>query len=100
MDINVNLDANTINAEVASAVAKSAIGTELSKQITAVVKRLGSSFESPVKKVVDVTVAEIIRKVVKDTYTAQIEALVIEKLTTKFLKDVVDSMWAAWESKL
>ena len=100
MDINVTLDAAAINAEVASSVAKSAIGDELAKQISAVVKRLGSSFESPVKKVVDVTVAEIIRKVVKDTYTAQIEALVIEKLTTKFLKDVVDSMWAAWESKL
>lgn len=100
MDISVNLDAATINAEVASAVAKSAIGDELAKQITAVVKRLGSSFESPVKKVVDATVAEIIRNVVKKDFADQIEAIVIEKMTTKFLKDVVDSMWAAWEAKV
>jgi fructose-1,6-bisphosphatase/inositol monophosphatase family enzyme len=96
MDLKVNIDAASINAELQSAIAKSAIGEELNKIIKEKVNSWSRSYESGIVNTVDREIQKAIIEVIQTRYLDQIKAIVAEKVTEKFTVDLLEKMWEAW----
>ena len=96
MDLKVNIDAASINAELQSAIAKSAIGEALNKIIKDKVDSWSRSYENPITHIVDNEIQKAVSELIRTKYIDQIKAIVAEKVTEKFTVDLLGQLWEAW----
>jgi hypothetical protein len=92
-EINVTIDAATINREITEAIAKSAIGDQLKKQIEEEVKRLSNSWDNPLKGVVEKHVRDICVDLMTTKYKEHIRKLVETQLTDEMIEKIVTKLW-------
>lgn len=99
MEINVEISAEQINAQICDAIAKSAIGEELQNMIDKTVKEMSTSYNNPFKQIVHNYISQAIRKLIETEYMDTIEKLVKEKVSKQFTEDMISKMWEAFASK-
>jgi len=93
MDIKVNLDAEDINKEIREAIVKSAIGLELKKAMDKKVKEFSQDWNNPLEGVINDEIVTIVRALVQKEYLPEIKKFIAEKMTDKFVKDLLDKLW-------
>jgi len=99
MEIKVDLNPEQINKTIADAIAKSAIGEELNRIIKEQVKKLSSSYDNPIEKVVHQEIVDQLRAVVTNEYSDVIKKMVQEKVTEEFTKEFFAKLWDSFISR-
>lgn len=100
MDIKVDIKPEDVNKAVADAILKSAIGKQLEECINKSLTDMSSSWNNPLKPIIEREICALMRDVIREKYADRIKKLVEEKLTDKLLSDVADASWNAFENKL
>ena len=93
MELNVQIDAKTINDTIAHAIATSAIGEQLQASITKVVGELSRSYDNPIEKVVRSEVHKCIQDIITSEFGEQIKTAVHDKITDSFVTEIASKMW-------
>jgi uncharacterized membrane protein YheB (UPF0754 family) len=99
MDLKIDLNAEKINKEISEAIAKSAIGEELNKEIQKLSNKIFSGYESPFTNVVYSFIEQICRDVISKNYESKIKEYISEKLTEDFIKELFDKMWSSFKGR-
>lgn len=92
-EIKVDISAEDINKEIRDAIVNSAIGTELKRAMEKKIKEFSQSWNNPLERVVSNEIATIVRASVEKEYLPQIKKFITEKMTDKFVKDLLDKLW-------
>jgi len=100
INVGIHIDAETINQQITAAVAASAIGTELKKQIEEAIKSLTRYRDSPIRKVVEEQIQVMIRDIITNEYNERLRAAICEKLTDEVIDKVIDAAWYMVTRKL
>ena len=93
MNLNVEVNPEEINKQITEAVAKSAIGVELSKTIEKKVKEMSASYNNPFDAIVKKEIEAIMTCIIRDEYKKQIQEQVRAKLSEKFVDEIISKMW-------
>ncbi len=102
MEIEVKIDAASIEKQVTEAIIATSFGTQLKAAIDDGLKRLGNSYsyDNQLKKWVEEKMREIVFDHVKKQYTAQIEDSVRAWLTSEKLETITNQVISTVVSQL
>lgn len=89
-DIKIELKGEDINAAIAEAITKSVLGDTIVRMVNEYVKGISTSYDNPVKKVIEAEVRALIVKLV-DARRPEIEASVSQQLTTAAVERVISA---------
>ncbi|HDY68963.1 MAG TPA: hypothetical protein ENH85_14380 [Candidatus Scalindua sp.] len=96
MDINVNVDAEAINKQITEAVAKSAIGKQIKRVIDEEVKKLSTSWQNPLSRVVGIEIEKMLRQLIQEEYMGKIKEWVSKQMSDEFVKNILGKMWKVY----
>lgn len=99
MELNVDINPEQINKEISEAIAKSAIGETLAKQIKKSVDDLSISYNNPFESIIKDEINNQIRELVQTKYKDQIREAIAEKLKDDFVDTVIDKLWDFFSKK-
>lgn len=89
----IEMSPDAVNKLVADAILDSALGTHLRSLVEKQLVDLRGSYNNPIEAALRTEVFRVVERLVKDEYTAKIEAVVREKLTDELMSTVALSAW-------
>ena len=96
MDFNVNIDAEAINKQITEAVAKSAIGKQIKRVVDEEVKKLSTSWQNPLSRVVGIEIEKMLRQLIQEEYMGKIKEWVSKQMSDEFVKNILGKMWKVY----
>jgi len=93
MQVDVNLDADTVNKMVTDAILGSVIGDRLREVVTKQVETIGTGYNDPVKLAVEREVQLLVNNIVNEQFKPMIEAKVRELVTDQLMSDIALASW-------
>ena len=95
MNIDVKIDSDAINRAVTDAIINSALGAEIEKAIKDVITAAGRPWDSPIKKVVERFVNEIVYDILSKEHQEVLRTKVRELITDELLTELVHQAWGS-----
>lgn len=93
MELNVNIDSEQINKMVSEAILNSLIGEALKEQIKKSISELSTSYNNPIKSVIDRHVKETISNIIQTDYKDTLKSMVKESMTDEVVGDLIHKSW-------
>lgn len=93
MNIDVKIDADTVNKMVTDAILGSVIGDKLREQVEKQVATIGTGYNDPVKLAVEREVQLLVNSIVNTQFKPLIESKVRELLTDQMVSDIATASW-------
>lgn len=90
--MSLEIKPDDINRFVADAIVKSALGDAVRKQIDAALANLNSSWDNPLKKMIETEVAQIVARTIRETYGEQLKARIADKVAEQVADEIIDKI--------
>jgi len=100
MDIKIDMDKDTINQEIASAIIQSVLGDHIKEAIQFTLNKADSPYANSVQKVVEIEVATIIKNLLQNEYHDKLKEAVRQRITDEVVQKVIGAAWDCFFEKL
>lgn len=98
MDLNINLSPEDINREIASQIAKSALGDELKKAIERAVNEVQKTYYNPFDNLIRSYIDAEMRRIVETEFKDHIRDFIVKKLSGDgVLEKVISDLFKGYE---
>lgn len=100
MDLQVNIDPESINEAVKQAIIKSSIGKALAEEIEKQVARLTQSWDNPLAPLIRQEINKVVIDAIRNEHLDKIRDTVKQKITDQLISDLTESAWDALIKKV
>lgn len=98
MDIKLDIDPEDINKHVVQAIVDSSIGVQIKRVIEDKIKELDSSWNNPIKLVVEQQIREIAYDVLIKDYREVMEDMIRKQITDEVVSNLMTKAWESLKS--
>jgi len=100
MDIKIDMDKDTINQEIASAIIQSVLGDHIKDAIKSTLDKMDSPYGNTLQKVVELEVTAVIKNLLHEEYQDILKEAVRQHITDEVVSKVIKAAWDAFFDKL